>query len=127
MGKGTFRILAGVFVLLLAVLCLIPRKTEIQRAIPCTDVHTQAPVTVLIDGIYYAYTLGDDHFIGSIEVSGKRACHRDYVFEKDTQSFFVDDYGQPVGSITQYDIFETLIIAENDYVITSNEQGDLHE
>lgn len=37
----------------------------------------------------------------------------------------VDDAGQPIGIITQYHMFETLVIEENDSVITSGIRNEV--
>ncbi len=97
----------------------VPNRIVIDKTIPCTEVHTQSLVNVKIQGVYYQYFLRNDHFIGSIEIDGKRECARDFMFENDRESCFIDEYGQPYGSIIQRNIFEFLSIAENTYIIVS--------
>ena len=113
----------GVVLLVLAAFLLFfflsAKETDIQLEIPCVEEKTQEPVVVKISGTYYQYMLRDDHFVGTITVPGYRECTRDYTFKDDIESNFTDEYGQPIGVIKQYNVFESLYITENSYSIRS--------
>lgn len=112
-------VLLSVVVAILLFMFLPAKKINVQRTIACVETNSQASVDVIISGTYYRYSWRDDHFVGTITVSGLRECTRDYIFKKDTESFFVDEFGQPIGVIRQQHIFEQISIAENTYNVVS--------
>lgn len=115
-----FAALFILFAVTLLALCCVPKRVVIDKTALCTETYTQSLVNVTIQGIYYQYFLRNDHFIGSIEIDGMRACTRDFVFENDREACFIDAYGQPYGSIIQSNMFKHFTIAENAYIIVSH-------
>ena len=116
-------------VVLLAVLCLVlfgvclrwltvPEVVQLDKTVSCVETTTGQPVDVHIKGDYYRFRFGKERFYGTIDVEGYRTCTAVYVF-RDGISNFVDEAGQPMGTIQQQNMFETVTIAENDYTVTS--------
>lgn len=64
-------VLAAAAVFLFAGLC-VPKRTHVEKVLPCTEEGQAEPVTTEIRGTYYAYLLRDDVFNGVIEIQGKR-------------------------------------------------------
>lgn len=92
---------------------------DVNKTIPCIEVNTQVPVDVVVSGTYCRYKYRDDHFTGTIRIPELRECTREYVFENDEKSYFTDEAGQPMGTIIQGGIFDTLEITENNYHLNS--------
>ena len=111
--------LLAVAVILLGIVFFSGEQIPVQKQISCVEVSTKAPVEVTVSGTYFRYPLRDDHFVGTIMIPGWRECTREYVFENDKKSFFVDEYGQPFGLIQQSDVFAEISIMENLYSVTS--------
>lgn len=98
---------------------LIPIQTEIEKTLLCNDPTSGEKVLVEIKGTYYKYLFGDDEFRGSIIIEGKREANQRFSFIDDRYSNFNDVYGQPEGSILQYDMFQYISISEQGYQISS--------
>lgn len=93
-----------------------PIPTCIMRYITST---TRKRTVYTVSGTYYRYKYRDDHFIGTIRIPGYRECTCDYTFKHDNTSYFVDEAGQPMGSIQQSGIFESIKVSENNYNLVS--------
>ena len=115
--------LLTVAVILLGIGLFSAEQIPVQKQISCVEVSTKAPVEVTVSGTYFRYPLRDDHFVGTIMIPGRRECTREYVFENDKKSFFVDEYGQPFGLIQQSDVFTELSVMEDSYSIVCENIG----
>lgn len=111
-------VLAAAAVFLFAGLC-VPKRTHVEKVLPCTEEGQTEPVTAEIRGTYYAYLLRDDVFNGVVEIQGKRQETGRFTLFKDTCTSFHDAYGQPEGVILQFKEFSYISVADSGYVISS--------
>ena len=111
--------LLALAVILLGIVFFSGEQIPVQKQISCVEVNTETSIEVTVSGTYFQYPFRDDRFVGTIKIPGWRECTREYVFEDDRESFFVDECGQPFGLIQQSDVFAEISIMENSYSITS--------
>ena len=73
-----------------------------------------------VSGTYTYYLLRKDNFNGHVDIKGVVKSSGEFIFDQNGECpFRHDEYGQLLGSLRQANIFETLEIIENDYVIRS--------
>ena len=110
-------------IVLLGIGLLTVKQIPVQKQISCVEINTETSIEVTVSGTYYQYPFQDDRFVGTIKIPGRRECTREYVFENDRESFFVDEYGQPFGLIQQSDVFTELSVMEDSYSIVCENIG----
>ena len=114
-----------ILVLLFAVTYLAIRqfaKTEatIEKEIVCLNEKSGAECFVTVSGTYTDYLLRKDHFNGYIDIKNVVKSSGEFIFDQNGECpFRHDEYGQPFGSLRQTNMFETMEIIENDYVLQS--------
>ena len=116
--------LLALAVILLGIVFFSGEQIPVQKQISCVEVNTKTPIEVTVSGTYFQYPFRDDRFVGTIKIPGWRECTREYVFENDKKSFFVDECGQPFGLIQQSDVFTELSVMEDSYSIISEQAPD---
>ena len=112
----------ALFALALSAFCIwayAVERIDVEKSIPCREMNSGTLIDVTVSGTYYLYKYRDDHFIGTIRIPGYRECTCDYTFKHDNTSYFVDEAGQPMGSIQQSGIFESIKVSENNYNLVS--------
>lgn len=107
--KKLFIAIIGIF--FFSLILNIPQKTNVDKVLNCIDAISQDTVIVTVSGTMYSYLLKNDLFTGTIEIQGKRKNTGTFELEKDMYTNLVDNYGQPMEIIMQFENFSYISVA----------------
>ena len=97
----------------------LSHKKKKKKTVICYDKDTKKDFVVHISGNYYEYPFQEDRFQGEIEIEGKRSNTGTFVFQKDLYTNLVDEYGQPMEILIQYDHFTKIEVVGQNYYINN--------
>lgn len=91
----------------------------IEKTFICHDENFKKDFVVHVSGNFYESVFQEDYFEGKIEIEGKRSNTGTFVFQKDLYTNLIDEYGQPMELLKQYDHFTRIEIIGEDYHINN--------